>query len=154
MKKILCYLGIIILLCLTLLPPVLRIMLPDKDQVKEEIVIKNQILSCEGERFITKTIYDNTKIQMIVIKRLNPVSSNVENEDTSSVLTSELDIIIDSLKNESGVTYNILEDGDVLGIDFSLDDHSKLNISKINQDINLQKNYYESKNLTCLVIEQ
>ena len=118
MKKILCYLGIIILLCLTLLPPVLRIMLPDKDQVKEEIIIKNQILSCEGERFITKTIYDNTKIQMIVIKRLNPVSSNVENEDTSSVLTSELDIIIDSLKNESGVTYNILEDGDVLGIDF------------------------------------
>lgn len=155
MKKVLCYLGIIILLGLTFLPPVLRMFLPDKDEIKEEVILKHQLLSCESDRFITRTSYENGSIQMIVIKRFLQ-SENLEGETETSedIPTLELDVIIDDLKDESTLTYNLLEDGDVLGIDFSLDNHGKLDLSQITKTIDEQKTYYESQNLTCRITEQ
>ena len=58
MKKLLCYLGILVLLFLAVLPPVLRIMLPEYGEEKEEeVVIVTTVLSCTSDDFIVNTSY-------------------------------------------------------------------------------------------------
>ena len=164
MKKILCFLGIIFLLFLAFLPPVLRIVLPDIEE-KKEIVHENVILNCSNESYIANTSYQDEKVMMIIFKQLYPTDSNtnddqedptIENEeDTSNLEQSnieELDEAFEDLKTESNITYNVLEDGEVIEIDFTVSNHETLNLTKFTNNLADQRAYYENLGLTCLVI--
>ena len=165
MKKILCFLGIIFLLFLAFLPPVLRIVLPDIEEEKKEIVHENVILNCSNESYIANTSYQDEKVMMIIFKQLYPTDSNtnddqedptIENEeDTSNLEQSnieELDEAFEDLKTESNITYNVLEDGEVIEIDFTISNHETLNLTKFTNNLADQRAYYENLGLTCLVI--
>ena len=70
MKKLLCGLGIFFLTILILLPPALRIFVPEKTETekpKEKLVIK--ALSCDGDKYIARTSYENDNVKMILIKK-------------------------------------------------------------------------------------
>ena len=165
MKKILCFLGIILLLFLAALPPILRIILPDIEEEKKEIVHENVILNCSNESYIANTSYQDEKVMMIIFKQLYPTDSNtnddqedptIENEeDTSNLEQSnieELDEAFEDLKTESNITYNVLEDGEVIEIDFTISNHETLNLTKFTNNLTDQRAYYENLGLTCLVI--
>lgn len=165
MKKILCFLGIILLLFLAALPPILRIILPDKMEEEKEIVHENVILNCSNESYIANTSYQDEKVMMIIFKQLYPTDSNtnddqedptIENEeDTSNLEQSnieELDEAFEDLKTESNITYNVLEDGEVIEIDFTISNHETLNLTKFTNNLADQRAYYENLGLTCLVI--
>ena len=165
MKKILCFLGIILLLFLAALPPILRIILPDKMEEEKEIVHENVILNCSNESYIANTSYQDEKVMMIIFKQLYPTDSNtnddqedptIENEeDTSNLEQSnieELDEAFEDLKTESNITYNVLEDGEVIEIDFTVSNHETLNLTKFTNNLADQRAYYENLGLTCLVI--
>ena len=165
MKKILCFLGIILLLFLAALPPILRIILPDKMEEEKEIVHENVVLNCSNESYIANTSYQDEKVMMIIFKQLYPTDSNtnddqedptIENEeDTSNLEQSnieELDEAFEDLKTESNITYNVLEDGEVIEIDFTVSNHETLNLTKFTNNLTDQRAYYENLGLTCLVI--
>ena len=165
MKKILCFLGIILLLFLAALPPILRIILPDKMEEEKEIVHENVVLNCSNESYIANTSYQNEKVMMIIFKQLYPTDSNtnddqedptIENEeDTSNLEQSnieELDEAFEDLKTESNITYNVLEDAEVIEIDFTISNHETLNLTKFTNNLADQRAYYENLGLTCLVI--
>ena len=165
MKKILCFLGIILLLFLAALPPILRIILPDKMEEEKEIVHENVVLNCSNESYIANTSYQNEKVMMIIFKQLYPTDSNtnddqedptIENEeDTSNLEQSnieELDEAFEDLKTESNITYNVLEDGEVIEIDFTVSNHETLNLTKFTNNLADQRAYYENLGLTCIVI--
>ena len=165
MKKLLCFLGIILLLFLAVLPPVLRIVLPDMGEEENEVVHENVILNCSNESYIANTSYQDEKVMMIVFKQLRTTDSNtnddqedptIENgEDTSNLEQSnieELDEAFEDLKTESNITYNVLEDGEVIEIDFTVSNHETLNLTKFTNNLTDQRAYYENLGLTCLVI--
>lgn len=165
MKKILCFLGIILLLFLAALPPILRIILPDMGEEENEVVHENVVLNCSNESYIANTSYQNEKVMMIIFKQLYPTDSNtnddqedptIENEeDTSNLEQSnieELDEAFEDLKTESNITYNVLEDGEVIEIDFTVSNHETLNLTKFTNNLADQRAYYENLGLTCLVI--
>lgn len=165
MKKILCFLGIILLLFLAALPPILRIILPDKMEEEKEIVHENVVLNCSNESYIANTSYQNEKVMMIIFKQLYPTDSNtnddqedptIENEEDTSNLEQfnieELDEAFEDLKTESNITYNVLEDGEVIEIDFTVSNHETLNLTKFTNNLADQRAYYENLGLTCLVI--
>lgn len=159
MKKILCYFGIIVLLGLVLFPPILRIVLPNKEEDNKNEVIERIILSCSNQEYIANSSYDNDKITMIIIKKLN-VSSDREtefyqnqlNELTDTTLTgNELKELFESLKDKSTVVHNVLDDGEVISIDFSLSDNKELNLTSLTKNVQEQKNFYESQKLNCMI---
>lgn len=174
MKKLLCFLGIILLLFLAVLPPVLRIVLPDMGEEENEVVHENVILNCSNESYIANTSYQDEKVMMIVFKQLRTTDSNTNNdqddttiiedqedptieneEDTSNLEQSnieELDEAFEDLKTESNITYNVLEDGEVIEIDFTISNHETLNLTKFTNNLADQRAYYENLGLTCLVI--
>ena len=165
MKKILCFLGIILLLFLAALPPILRIILPDMGEEENEVVHENVVLNCSNESYIANTSYQDEKVMMIIFKQLYPTDSNtnddqedptIENEeDTSNLEQSnieELDEAFEDLKTESNITYNVLEDGEVIEIDFTISNHETLNLTKFTNNLADQRAYYENLGLTCLVI--
>ena len=146
MKKIFCFLGIIVLLGLAFLPPILRFVLPERNEEEEEINHETVILTCSSDRYITNTSYEDARIKMIVLKQLKK-DLNTSNEDENIL---ELDQAFTDLKTKSNVIYNILEDGEVIGIDFTLSNHETLNLVKFTKPLTDQKAYYESLGLTCI----
>ena len=128
MKKVLCYFGILILLGLVLMPPMLRITLPKENKEDKNEVVSSRLLSCQNEELIIKQSYENNKVKMIVIKKLL-----VENDEY--IKSKELIRIFDSIKENSNITYNKLEDGEVISIDFSISEHNDLNINSMTQEI-------------------
>ena len=152
MKKLLCYLGILVLFFLAFLPPVLRVFLPDKgEEKKEEEIVERSVLSCSSDTFIANTSYENDKIQMVLLKKLNQVT-DPENPDTEALEdTSELGLSFEDLKDEGDIVYTETNDGEVIQIDFSISTHDKLNINNLTKDIDTQKTYYEQQGLTCVI---
>lgn len=177
MKKLLCFLGILVLLGLTALPPVLRIVMPDYGEEKEESIKKSySILACSSEDFLVNTRYVNNKINILVFSRNiekditletdndeleENADQNENNNDTIledntinyDKLEKEFDNLFGRLKDSNNVTYDLQEDVEVISIDFSLSNHENLEISNYTKTINEQKNYYESLNLTCTIKE-
>ena len=157
MKKLLCYLGIILLFGLVLFPPILRIVLPEKNEENKSEVVERKILSCSNKEYITSTSYDNQNINMIIIKKLNQndeveTENNTEEIDESNNTTGKEFIdIFESLKYKSTVVYNVLEDGEVLSIDFTLSDNKELNLTSLTKEIEEQKEFYENQNLSCII---
>ena len=132
---------------------------------EKEIVHENVVLNCSNESYIANTSYQNEKVMMIIFKQLYPTDSNtnddqedptIENEeDTSNLEQSnieELDEAFEDLKTESNITYNVLEDGEVIEIDFTISNHETLNLTKFTNNLADQRAYYENLGLTCLVI--
>jgi len=148
MKKLLCFIGIFVLLFLTLLPPALRMFVKDKDETPSE-EIKSQTLFCTG-KYMTNTNYEGDKITRIVIKKIINKDEEEENEDTNP---SDIDTVFDNLKNSGVLTVNELEDGEAINIDIEFINQNKLDITKITQKIEEQKIYYENNALTCTIRE-
>lgn len=149
MKKILCYLGILVLLFLLFLPPALRIFLKDKETIVEEPVVKN-ILVCKNDDFITTTRYEGVDIKKIAIKRNK--EQDLE-EGAEMVYDTNLDKIIDNIKSDPTLIYEETDEFKMITIDFEVSNHKELDLSLITQPINDQKNYYEAENLTCSIKE-
>lgn len=149
MKKILCYLGILVLLFLLLLPPALRIFLKDKETVVEEPVVKN-ILVCKNDDFITTTRYEGVDIKEIAIKRNK--EQDLE-EGAEIVYDTNLDKIIDNIKSDPTLIYEETDEFKMITIDFEVSNHKELDLSLITKPINEQKAYYEAENLTCSIKE-
>lgn len=149
MKKILCYLGILVLLFLLFLPPALRIFLKDKETVVEEPVVKN-ILVCKNDDFITTTRYEGVDIKKIAIKRNK--EQDLE-EGAEIVYDTNLDKIIDNIKSDPTLIYEETDEFKMITIDFEVSNHKELDLSLITKPINDQKNYYEAENLTCSIKE-
>lgn len=149
MKKILCYLGILVLLFLLFLPPALRIFLKDKETIVEEPVVKN-ILVCKNDDFITTTRYEGVDIKKIAIKRNK--EQDLE-EGAEMVYDTNLDKIIDNIKSDPTLIYEETDEFKMITIDFEVSNHKELDLSLITKPINDQKNYYEAENLTCSIKE-
>ena len=120
----------------------------------------NDKISIDGQ-FRSYNSYQNEKVMMIIFKQLYPTDSNtnddqedptIENEeDTSNLEQSnieELDEAFEDLKTESNITYNVLEDGEVIEIDFTISNHETLNLTKFTNNLADQRAYYENLGLT------
>ena len=158
MKKLLCYLGILVLLFLLLLPPALRIFLKDKDETITDTETKtNETLVCKNDNFTVSTNYSGDEILMIVLKRVIQErddlidESNLESEDLIDETNKELDELFDSIKDDETITYNEIDDSEVIGIDFDIYQHENLKLDLITKPIKEQQQYYESLNFKCLV---
>lgn len=167
MKKILCYLGIIILFCLVIFPPVLRLTLPDKIKEEKKDEKSNYILSCSNSRFIINTSYENKIIKMIIIKmkyteqeidkrkQLDESIGNIDNQlldsNTNGEKYQDIIDIFQNIKDKTTVTHETIEDGEIILIDYSVNDHKELKIDKISQEIEEQQKYYEKIGFSCTV---
>ena len=156
MKKLLCYLGILLLLFLAFLPPILRIFLPDQDEnQKENIINENIVIYCSNSEYIVSTNYENNEIKMLAFKKLNTnlESPEGENIDENQTLNSQsdLDKTFFYLKEANDIIYNITDDGEAIGIDFSISTHQELDINNITKQPTEQQKYYENQGLTCVV---
>ena len=148
MKKLLCILGILILFGLAILPPVLRVLLPDQISENKEKEIERVNLTCSNTSYITSTSYDGEEIKMIILKHLNnEYSEDIIEEETKK----ELIDLFEDLKTKGAVLYKEVSDGEVISIDFSVSDNKKLNLINLTKDIENQKKYYESQNLECMI---
>mgnify|MGYP001130482137 FL=1 len=149
MKKLLCYLGILVLLFLLFLPPALRTFLKNKDATTNEDNNKtNATLVCKNDNFTINANYSGDDVLMIVLKR---VIKEEENEELVSEPDKELNELFDSIKDDQTITYNKLEDSEVIGIDFEIYKHENLKMNLITKPIKDQQQYYESLNFKCLV---
>ena len=160
MKKLLCYLGIFVLLGLALMPPILRITLPKEKEEEKVQVITSKLLSCQNDELIIKESYENDNVKMLVMKKLllevdednensEDDKNTEENKSFEYTKSKELISLFDSIKDNGNIIYNKLEDGEVISIDFSLSDHKDLNINTLTQSIESQKVLYENQNLSC-----
>ena len=151
MKKLLCYLGILVLLFLLFLPPALRIFLKDKDATLDDDSNKtNETLVCKNDNFTINANYSGDDVLMIVLKRAIKEESNDLGEEVSAPL-KDLNELFDSIKDDQTITYNRLEDSEVVGIDFEIYKHENLKLNLITKPIKEQQQYYESLNFKCLV---
>ena len=151
MKKLLCYLGILVLLFLLFLPPALRTFLKNKDATTNEDNNKtNATLVCKNDNFTINANYSGDDVLMIVLKRVIKEESDDLVEEVSTP-DKELNELFDSIKDDQTITYNKLEDSEVIGIDFEIYKHEKLKMNLITKPIKDQQQYYESLNFKCLV---
>lgn len=151
MKKLLCYLGILVLLFLLFLPPALRIFLKDKDASLDDDNNKtNETLVCKNDNFTINANYSGDDVLMIVLKRAIKEESDDLGEEVSDPL-EDLNELFDSIKDDQTITYNKLEDSEVVGIDFEIYKHENLKLNLITKPIKEQQQYYESLNFKCLV---
>ena len=117
MKKTLCILGIAILLFLLLLPPVLRLALPDLEEKEEKPSMSLKYLTCTGVDYVTRTNYENDKPTLIVIRKNKKVTSDeneVSRETTSEnsekeTLTEKESSSNETLENNQVTTTNNLD---------------------------------------------
>ena len=148
MKKLLCYLGILILFGLAILPPVLRLVLPDQVLDNNVENVERINLNCSNSSYITSTSYDGDEIKMIVIKHIkNEYSEDLLEDETKQ---SFIDLFED-LTTKNGVLYKELSDGEVVSIDYSVYNDGKLNLTELTKKLEDQKSYYESQGLSCLI---
>ena len=162
MKSAMCYSGIIILVILIILPPILRITVPDKlfEEEKEEVInVKN--LRCSNDEFYIVTSYDNNQIREIVIKKLiqkeSENDSTTDTNDTSLETPnpstpqepSELEEIYEKIKDKRKEQLIVQDDGEGIIIDFSVTNNSDLDIVKLIQPIDKQQSYYERQKMNC-----
>ncbi len=151
MKKLLCYLGILVLLFLLFLPPALRIFLKDKDATLDDDNNKtNETLVCKNDNFTINANYSGDDVLMIVLKRAIKEEIDDLGEEVSDPL-EDLNELFDSIKDDQTITYNKLEDSEVVGIDFEIYKHENLKMNLITKPIKEQQQYYESLNFKCLV---
>lgn len=143
MKKVLCLFGIVVLFVLAFLPPILRIVLPSIEEKEKEAVKGNLILSCSTDDFLINTSYENEKVKMIIIKKFFS-QEGINNKNNISTL-------FESIKEKSDIIYNVLEDGEVVAIDFSVSEHKELGINNLTQKLEDQQLYYENQELSCIV---
>jgi len=172
MKKILCYLGILVLFGLAFLPPLLRTFLKDPGENKEPVKIENIILFCTSDSYVITTSYENDEVKKIAIKKIiansetgdsedlvtddgniSPSDENPDNqiENNEDLLKNELDVVFHELKQNKDLIHNTLEDGEVIGIDFSTSSYDTLDIKNLTKTPEEQKTYYENLELTCVI---
>lgn len=167
MKNIMRYMGIIILLGLILFPPILRLTLPEKKEEEKTIDQNSYILSCSNQRFIVNTSYEEEKIKMLVLKKIytqqeidkrRRLDENVENLDEqlldpNTVVVKYQDIvdIFEDIKNKTSIKYDVVDDGEVISIDYSISDHKELEIDKLTQSMSNQQLYYEKLDFSCTI---
>ena len=165
MKNVLCYTGIILLLGLFLFPPILRLTLPERKEEDKKIDMNNYILSCSNQRFVINTSYEQEKIKMIVIKKIytkeeidrkKHLDENIENldeqlldPDTYVTKYQEIVKLYDDIKDKTTINHEISNDGEVVSIDFSVNDHKELEINKITQPLESQQKFYERLDFVC-----
>ena len=181
MKKVLCWLGIVLLIFLIAIPPVLRIVLPAKEEEQEEVKLIRKTLSCNSKVFLSATSYENDVVKMIVIKKTF-TNTNLETDTTGDTETdtednpdtetsdetkpettpdtettdfenTDLAKIFEEVKKDSRVVINEVDDGEVITIDYTVSDYSGLEIEDLNQPINDQFTYYEDNGLVCSILE-
>ena len=160
MKNILSYVGIFILFGLVLLPPILRLTLPDKDKIDNQIDRSNYILSCSNERFIIYTSYEEEKVKMIVIKKIY-TQEEIENKDNINDLLNpdaivpkykDISDLFEKIKTNKSLTFEVIDgDGEVLSIDYSVDEHKDLGVDNLIQKMSDQQKYYEKIDFTCSI---
>ena len=177
MKKVLCWLGIVLLIFLIALPPVLRIVLPAKVEEEEEVKLIRKTLSCNSKVFLSATSYENDVVKMIVIKKsfTNPnldTDTNTATETDTETDTEEevkpetepdtdikdyentdLAKLFEEAKKDSRVVIEEVEDGEIIKIDYTVSDYSGLEIEDLNKPINDQFTYYEDNGLVCSILE-
>ncbi len=99
MKNVLCYLGIIFLLFLIVLPPVLRIVLNDKEEEVEEAPIVRKTLSCDSDIYLTRSSYENDVIKTVIIKKIE-VKEDTETSDSKDITDNEEESGTDNRGNQ------------------------------------------------------
>ena len=181
MKKLLCYLGVLLLLGLAVLPPALRMFLPEsKENEEEQILNESVLLFCKNDKYEVSTTYETNKINMIAFKKykdmneiesddelinqddinddlendeneLEDKSENNENIQDNIVEETELDKIFNYLKNSENIIYNNLSDSEAVGLDFNSNNYENLDLTNLKKNYEEQKTYYETKGLTCTI---
>lgn len=164
MKKILCYLGILILFTLGILPPVLRSFYKEDNKKEEEKLPESAILVCTSDTYMTTTSYEDDEVKKIAIKKIITNKESEESIDEQENLDTEkpedneemvektdMDLLFDSLKENKELIYNNLEDGEIIGIDFSVSKYESIDLSNLTKSKEDQKTYYENLKLTCII---
>lgn len=161
MKKILLVFAMIILIVLLFLPFALRILLPDLEEQQQEVA-SLKYLVCNNQNYTIRTNYDNNKVKMIVIRKnyLNtnddnsqPIDEDLTNTQPENLTNPTLDKIFETLKNDSAVVYNQIEEGETILLDLSVSTYPNLNLSNITQSPTNQKSFYEQSGLNCIIRE-
>ena len=146
MKKLLCFLGIIIIIFLVLLPPMLRIFLKDKDEKSStfEVEITSYLLYCTNEEFVVINTYEEDKTTLINIKRLIQDDEEYEYQ-TGSGITN----FFDNIKALGDSSYQKMNDGELITINTSNFNNSNISIKNFTNEAVLQKTYYQNQGLNC-----
>lgn len=179
MKNFLCYLGIIVLIVLIALPPVLRLTLKDEgEEEEEEVHVVRKTLSCDSDNYLTRTSYENDEITAVTIKKIETkidteTNENEESTDNQDDTTSsdneetqspnetpenqeeetEFDKLFNTLKEDSRVVKQEVEDGVIIKLDFTTSDYNGLLISDLIKSADEEKIYYENQKMICNIIE-
>ena len=143
MKKLLCYVGIIIIIVFIAFPPVLRIVLPDEEKKEIHIEIERSLLYCSSNEFLAISNYEGDDVKLINLKKMSM------EEDYEYTTGEELLNTFDSIKNTGDTVYNELDDGELISIDFSVSNHKDMEISNLTNSLTNEKEYYESQGLVC-----
>ena len=143
MKKLLCYVGIIIIIAFIAFPPVLRIVLPDEEKKEIHIEIERSLLYCSSNEFLAISNYEGDDVKLINLKKMSM------EEDYEYTTGEELLNTFDSIKNTGDTVYNELDDGELISIDFSVSNHKDMEISNLTNSLTNEKEYYESQGLVC-----
>ena len=93
---------------------------------------------------MVSTNYENHKPTMVMLKKLN------SNADEADSIDNEMAALYNRLAEDDEVVYTELDDGKLAKIDLVVLNHSKLTtLNLMTNEINDQKDYYESMNLMC-----
>ena len=182
MKNFLCYLGIIVLIVLIALPPVLRLTLKaEGEEEEEEVHVVRKTLSCDSDSYLTRTSYENDEVKSVTIKKIEvkeenetsdnqDITNNQENQDNTTSPNdeetqspnetpdnkeeeTEFDKLFNTLKEDSRVVKQEVEDGVIIKLDFTTSDYNGLLISDLIKSADEEKIYYENQKMICNIIE-
>lgn len=167
MKIVLCYIGLVVLVALLLLPPIFRLAFQEKEEIKEQVVTT---LDCVKNGESVKGTFLNEKPQMIIYKiygdyriKETPDEYELDNsnpDETSSTETTTLDESNDSKETETyndlfeklsdfaDITYNEENNLTELRVDINRFIGSK-DYELIFSSVNGQESYYKNQGFTC-----
>ena len=150
MKKLLCYLAIIILISFIAVPPLLRAFYND-DNKQPVIIDKFELMTCKKDDYIISSSYKNSEIVNIRFAYYEE-KLNIETDDDEKMF--EL-IIARSLKNDTKTNLDIKEDDQII-YTLKIDEATGKTLEELEEyrlKIDEQKTLYEANEYTCNIIE-
>ena len=153
MKKVLCYLAIVVLILLISVPPLIRVLYP-KVEEKPIVIEKYSMLTCTKDSYTINESYKNDKALSIKFTRLLD-DQNLEVSNDNNALEFVLDNELKKIVNANIVD----EQAEIKMISYLLEyrnvtEESLTNLSNYRLPLQDQVNHYQAHGYTCEKIEQ
>ena len=153
MKKVLCYLAIVVLILLISVPPLIRVLYP-KVEEKPIVIEKYSMLTCTKDSYTINESYKNDKALSIKFTRLLD-DQNLEVSNDNNALEFVLDNELKKIVNANIVD----EQAEIKMISYLLQynnvtEESLVNLSDYRLPLENQLTHYQAHGYTCETIEQ